>query len=88
VFICASSQLLKKHHNYNFSRAASSESGSICIWILLGFVVVVLSVGRRAARAGIGAQQQMWVASCWQPTKEAQHRLVISCGCFLLKTQK
>ena len=30
--------------------------------------------GRRAA--GANAQQQMRVASCWEPTEEAQHRLV------------
>ena len=34
------------------------------------------SCGRRAAGAGAAAQQQMRVASCREPTKEAQRRLV------------
>ena len=46
----------------------------VCCWAPCGQEILIDSCGRRAT--GAGAQQQMRVASCWEPTEEARHRLV------------
>ena len=44
----------------------------LCYWAPCGQEISTNSCGRAA---GAGAQQQMRVASCWESTKKAQHRL-------------
>ena len=54
----------------------SSNGGQrVCCWALCGQNISIDSCGRRAA--GAGAQQQMWVASRWQPTEETRAQTCI-----------
>jgi len=52
----------------------SSNNGRwVCCWAPCAREISIDSRGRCAT--GARAQQQMRVASCWEPTEEAQHRL-------------
>jgi len=52
---------------------SSSGSRWVCCWAPCGQEI---SIASALPAPCAGAQQQMRVASCWQPTKEAQYRLV------------
>ena len=62
----------------------SSNGGRrVCCWTPCRQEISTDSCGRRAA--GASTQQQMQVASCWEPTKEAQQRFVrfvITCDTY------
>jgi len=52
---------------------SSSGSRWVCCWAPCGQEI---SIASALPAPCAGAQQQMRVASCWQPTKESQYRLV------------
>ena len=54
-----------------FVPSINSISGMCCI-------CCEQEISTNSCGAGAGAQQQTWVASCWQPTEETEHRLVNS----------
>ena len=50
---------------------SSSRGQWVCCQVLCGQEILIDTCGGCAA--GAGAQQQMQVASCWEPKEEAQH---------------